>query len=73
MTAQAIVWTGHNLYEQHDNNTIKQLCVQCGGKGIYLLIHGVPGINEPKGVLTPCEECEDGFKYSKMLKEDHGG
>jgi len=59
-------------YEQHDKDTITQLCVTCGGKGFYLLIHGVPGINEPKGKLTICEDCEDGFKYSKSLVEDHG-
>lgn len=62
-----------NWFEQHDKNTIKQLCVSCGGKGFYLLINGIPGVNKnPKGVLTACEECEDGFKYSKMLKEEHG-
>jgi len=46
--------------------------VSCGGKGCYLLIEGIPGINKPVGVLTACEECEDGFKYSKMIKEAHG-
>jgi len=63
--------TGRDLYEQHDKDTIKQVCVSCGGKGFYLLIQGVPGINEPKGVLTECE-CEDGFKYRKLVEEYHG-
>jgi len=62
---------GVDLYEQHDKDTIKQVCVSCGGKGFYLLIQGVPGINEAKGVLVECEECENGFKYRKLL-ENHG-
>lgn len=61
-----------NWYEQHDKNTIKQLCVSCGGKGFYLLIEGIPGINiNPKGVITPCEECEDGFKYKRAAVDMH--
>jgi len=63
-----IILTGHNLYEQHDKDTIKQLCVTCGGKGFYLLCK----LGDHRGIITPCEECEDGFKYTKMLKENHG-
>ena len=70
---QRSILIGHSCYEQVEKDTIKQLCVSCGGKGYYLLIQGIPGINKPKGVITPCEECEDGFKYSKSLVEDHGG
>jgi len=44
------------------------LCVSCGGKGFYLLVT----VGNKKGELVFCGECEDGFKYSKMLKEDHG-
>jgi len=64
--------TGHDLYEQHDKDTIKQVCVSCGTKGYYLLIQGVPGINEAKGVLVECDQCENGYKYRKLLKEQHG-
>jgi len=63
---------GVDLYEQHDKDTIKQVCVSCGGKGFYLLIQGVPGIDQAKGKLVECEECENGFKYSKLLEEYHG-
>jgi len=63
----------HSNFERIDKETIKMLCVSCGGKGFYLLIEGVPGVNmDPKGVIMPCEECEDGFKYSKMVS-DHNG
>jgi len=44
------------------------LCVSCGGKGFYLLIT----MGDKKGELQACEECEDGFKYSKMLEEYNG-
>jgi len=44
------------------------LCVSCGGKGFYLLVT----VGNKIGEIIPCEECEDGFKYSKMLKEYHG-
>jgi len=60
-----------NWFEQHDQNTIKQLCVSCGGKGFYLLIQGVPGGKQTKGILTACD-CEDGFIYKKMMSEDNG-
>jgi len=56
-----------------DKDTIKRLCVSCGGKGFYLLMHGFPNKRDPhqKGEIMPCD-CEDGFKYSKMLKGYHG-
>lgn len=72
MTPQAIIQTGHELFERIDKETIKQLCVSCGGKGFYLLIQGVPGICKPIGEIQPCDECEDGFKYKNLLVEDHG-
>jgi len=63
---------GHDLFEKHDKDTIKTVCISCGGKGVYLLMKGMPGPNNTKGELMPCEECEDGFKYSKMLDEYNG-
>lgn len=63
---------GHSCFEKQDKDTIKQLCVSCGGKGYYLLIQGIPGIDQPRGMVTPCEECEDGFKYSKAIEDQHG-
>jgi len=56
-----------------DKNTIKQLCVSCGGKGFYLLMQGFPNKRDShaKGEIFPCD-CEEGFKYSKMLEEYHG-
>jgi len=52
---------------------MKQLCVTCGGKGFYLQMIGFPDKTNrrKKGELVPCG-CEDGFKYTKMLKEQHG-
>ena len=63
---------GHSCYEQVDQDTIKQLCVSCGGKGFYLLIQGFPDPTNPhrQGEIIPCD-CEQGFKYSKM-NENHG-
>jgi len=56
-----------------DKDTIKQLCVICGGKGFYLLMQGFPNakIRPKQGEIIPCD-CEDGFKYSKMIKDYHG-
>jgi len=50
------------------------LCVECGGKGYYLLMIGFPDKTDPnkKGEIVACEYCEKGFKYSKMLKDSHG-
>jgi len=57
-----------NWFEKHDKNTIKQLCVTCGGKGFYLLMQGFPTDKNPKGDFVFCEDCEDGFKYKSVLK-----
>ena len=65
---QRTIQIGHSCFEQVDKDTIKQLCVRCGGKGFYLLVT----VGNHKGELVFCGECEDGFKYSKALKEDHG-
>jgi len=67
---QHTIQIGHNCYERIDKETIKQLCVECGGKGFYLLMQGFPNpLNQTRqGDLVPCE-CEDGFKYSKMIEE----
>jgi len=45
--------------------------VTCGGKGFFLLMQGFPTDKNPKGDFVTCD-CEDGFKYTKKLKEDHG-
>lgn len=68
-----IIQTGHNYYEKIDKETVKRLCVTCGGKGFYLLMQGFPDTKNPRnitgrGEVVFCEECEDGFKYSKMVK-----
>ena len=49
------------------------LCVTCGGKGYYLEMIGFPDKTDPnrKGVIVPCD-CEDGFKYSKMIDDKNG-
>jgi len=56
-----------------DKDTIRQLCVSCGGNGFYLLMQGFPNSKNraKQGEIIPCD-CEDGFKYSKRLKENHG-
>jgi len=59
-----------------DKDTIKRLCVTCGGKGFYLLMHGFPNKRDlhRKGEIVSCN-CEDGFKYRKIkgLREHYGG
>ena len=35
-------------------------------------MQGFPTDRRSKGDFVSCEECEDGFKYSKMLKDYHG-
>jgi len=69
---QLTIPIGHNCFERIDQQTIKQLCVECGGKGFYLLMQGFPNpLNTNRqGEIVACE-CENGFKYSKMIKE-HG-
>ena len=61
---------GHSNYERIDNDTIKILCVACGGKGYYLLMQGFPTDTNAKGEIVSCD-CEKGFKYSKM-NDNHG-
>jgi len=68
----SLTQTGHNLYEKHDKDTLKSVCISCGGKGFYLLMRGVPGPNNTKGEVMPCELCEDGFKYSKDVEKIYG-
>jgi len=70
---QRLIQIGHECFEQVDKDTIKQLCVSCGGKGFYLLIQGFPDskLKTRQGEIMPCD-CEDGFKYSKMLEKDYG-
>jgi len=68
LSQSSIIQTGHNLFEQHDKNTIKQLCVRCGGKGFYLFMIGFPTDKNRKGDFVFCDQCEDGFKYSNMVK-----
>ena len=48
------------------------LCVSCGGKGFYLLLHGFPGDHNAPGEIVACNECEKGFKYSKLGIDEHG-
>jgi len=64
---QRTILIGHNCFEKVDKDTIKQLCVSCGGKGFYLLVQ----VGNTVGEITPCD-CEDGFKYSKMIEEYNG-
>jgi len=57
-----------------DKDTIKQLCVSCGGKGFFLLMQGFPNASNQskKGEIMFCDQCEDGFKYSRMIKNPYG-
>jgi len=68
-----IIQIGHSCFERIDRDIIKQLCVTCGGKGFYLEMIGFPDKTDPnrKGELVSCD-CEQGFKYSKLIKEKHG-
>jgi len=61
MTNQTIIQTGHNFTEKIDKETNKILCLECGGKGFYLLVQN----GNTKGELVHCEYCEKGFKYIK--------
>jgi len=62
-----IIQTGHNFYEKIDKNTIKTLCLSCGGKGFYLLMQGFPNSKSrsTQGELVSCT-CEQGFKYQNI-------
>lgn len=51
------------------------LCVSCGGKGYYLLMHGFPDPKNPRaikgnGEIVSCD-CEKGFNYFED-KIEHG-
>ncbi len=64
---------GHSKYEKIDEQTVKTLCVQCGGKGFYLLMQGFPSDIKSKGELVGCDECEQGFKYSQLATNNNNG
>jgi len=61
MSKQDLILTGHNYLEKIDEKTNKVLCVECGGKGFYLLVQASNRIGE----FVHCEYCEKGFKYIK--------
>jgi len=63
-----IIQTGHNFSERIDESTNKILCVECGGKGFYLLVY----VGNKKGEIVSCEMCEEGFKYQKRGLMRHG-
>jgi len=53
------------------------LCVECGGKGFYLLMQGFPDPKNPrnivgKGEIVSCDMCESGFKYFEELEKEDG-
>jgi len=62
-----IIQIGHSFSERIDSETNKMLCVECGGKGFYLLVQ----VGNKKGELVSCE-CEEGFKYQKRGLMKHG-
>jgi len=68
MTQRDLIQTGHSLKEKIDSKTNKVLCVECGGKGFYLLVQA----SNRKGELVECEYCEKGFKYIKRELKDYG-
>ena len=49
------------------------LCVNCGGKGFYLLMQGFPSksLRGRQGEIVACN-CEKGFKYSQLGIDDNG-
>jgi len=63
MTNQDLILTGHNFSEVIDKKTCKILCVECGGKGFYLLVQ----VENRRGEFVNCEYCEKGFKYIKRV------
>jgi len=67
MGSNRIILTGHSIVEKIDEQTHKILCVECGGKGFYLLIQ----FGNTKGELISCD-CEEGFKYRKRELKDYG-
>jgi len=68
MTNRDIIQTGHSLAEKIDNDTNKILCLECGGKGFYLLVQA----ENRRGEFVHCEYCEKGFKYIKRGLKEHG-
>jgi len=48
-------------------------CVECGGKGFYLEMHGLPSksLAGKQGELVCCA-CENGYKYYKFIEDQHG-
>jgi len=68
MSPQRIIQTGHNLVEKIDSKTNKILCVECGGKGFYLLVQ----VENRRGEFVYCQYCEKGFKYIKREVNNHG-
>jgi len=65
---QNIIQTGHSFAEKIDEKTNKILCVECGGKGFYLLVQ----VGCKKGEIVSCEMCEEGFKYIKRGLKTRG-
>jgi len=68
MSQVRTIQTGHNLTEKIDNDTNKILCLECGGKGFYLLVQ----VGNTRGECVYCEYCEKGFKYIKREVKEHG-
>jgi len=68
MTNQRLIQTGHSFAEKIDSKTHKILCVECGGKGFYLLVQA----QNRRGEFVNCEYCERGFKYIKRELKDYG-
>jgi len=64
---QNLIKIGHSFKEKIDEQTDKILCVECGGKGFYLLVQ----VGNTKGELVSCE-CEEGFKYLKRGLKGNG-
>jgi len=64
MSKMELILTGHNYLEKIDSKTNKILCVECGGKGFYLLVQ----VGNTRGECVNCEYCEKGFKYIKREK-----
>jgi len=68
MNNNRLIQTGHSFAEPIDKETNKVLCVECGGKGFYLLVQASNRIGE----FVNCEYCEKGFKYIKRGKKVDG-
>jgi len=68
MSPQRLILTGHNFTEKIDHDTNKILCVECGGKGFYLLVQA----QNRRGEFVNCEYCEKGFKYIKRGLNTNG-